>query len=1557
MATISLLLGDWALLASESKRKNANVRLAVEKCQQTAKNFDAHTPITNSTENQIIFTNPFFLALESGHDKLISASLLPIARLAGSNTLTSTQIRRILAVLNGFDLAAHTMETQLKILQILPSVMLNYGSEQSCFLQIVNLLAHLAETSEGGVANAASATLQQIFCSLYDQLKEHSTDPDESQYIRVLYLEDEKVQPFILDKFQYTCYLTFLDLCSVVSGEDLELFDGINISVSAALEDLESIISFHPQLFHSRKELAYLLRTKVVPALLKTLNSTTSFVYPLIIRALRIVQLLVTQQLTNLEIEVEIILLYANHIILDSSPRSNSASSPSMNLQSLNYPQWEKAVVIELYRNTLSFGCAKSLFAAYDNSPGKKNVLSEVFSVLDNYLANFYSSMISKTGLFVPGLQSTIMTKHSTNMKMALIDHLEKTNPPASIPEFYLPFLILSVVIDVSNGVAEFVSNMSLNVDSDTIEGEVEFITLFIETLYPEMFKFFDRFLHFSMDTEFFIDLVAALQRYTHAIGLLGLSSHRDKLLVLLAKCVCNNFPESRQSINPVSNVLSIGETLVDTISSTIANSTASPGSSNDGNKSTKEEKAITLRPRIFHSRLIVCLGALLNLAGSLGSTLETLWKIVFITLQWVDYFLNGPDDYSGYNNQNEVVRLGHPTLSSLDLTELKTMKLKGFQSVLQYQETTIMDILRVIRNSFLNNTGFLEDGISLDACPFNKSYIVKQLTRISELEFTHIEFYKSDARGFVTSFFIDSCTDRSLAPPFRILLTNSYAKFLLTMTIRGFKLKKNDLWLAENFLLDLKQFLLDLFALGKPMEHLTLNCEAEIQLIIFSTLHEHINLYDTYYQNFWDVGFAILNTVFLHRVDRKELDHKLDEKIRQLIVTSFGILKMILDEFLTTLPPQHFKPLIDTLLNYCQQQYDLNISFSSVSYFWLISDCLNSKRSVQNALTFESVQVLEEALNSKDIEPSTYYPMLNTYLLAKLAVLSSDHRSQVREGAIQTLFQILEVQGKELASWQSILLIVFPSLLDWEDLKPETPASKQKDMMVSLNLVLSNLVSVYSKFMMDFTREPDITEQFWTRLLEFLSSMLRLRWCELSLKVFQTYLDLLISFGGLQNMPPYIKKRLYDFWINAPIEYDFVNLAYQDALVAYLDGFKHLHPLLQDDTIQFSVGKLMSNLNKCARYPILGLNQKDHLKPTELQEAALSGLVTIGNSTKSEEIEASVVQQLAHICAYPFETRARIEAKLSSNFGNRIKIPTFVAISQMAYDSLKEKLLQSKNMRNFIVDNRLNKILKSLLFLVRNRAAGIPRDGSYPLWVNCNFEILTLLLRAIDECWDELVAQEGFWELVVECIVVNFEDRQENEEEFSVQQYGELTKQVIPALLRTEFTGQVSKLIKSLYSESFLYEFTSLERGIIGEPDAFEVLCNFDFESHFGTTKPICIKNNRSIRLMCLEEIFKFAGGMGNSSTDDLIDLTLLRVAFSLRRFIADSRLLRYKPLPRIQQVEIRIMLEGLLKVEKRIDDQRKKDLWKLISKCIPFAHRVDRLDVLLQDLALLNI
>lgn len=158
------------------------------------------------------------------------------------------------------------------------------------------------------------------------------------------------------------------------------------------------------------------------------------------------------------------------------------------------------------------------------------------------------------------------------------------------------------------------------------------------------------------------------------------------------------------------------------------------------------------------------------------------------------------------------------------------------------------------------------------------------------------------------------------------------------------------------------------------------------------------------------------------------------------LIDSSFATLKLILDEFMSTLPFKQLKLLIGTLFNFCSQSYDLNISFSSVSYFWLISDSLRSRISSTQAegnMTeqlnrFKTGDEMEEFIETTKQESYLFYILLDVYLLSSLVELAFNIRAQVRDGAIQTFYQIIEIHGNLLTasgSWDLLHEIVFPKL------------------------------------------------------------------------------------------------------------------------------------------------------------------------------------------------------------------------------------------------------------------------------------------------------------------------------------------------------------------------------------------------------------------------------------------------------------------------------------------------------------------------------------------------
>lgn len=1580
MATVAQVSTDLAGLTHDIKRKNHDVRLAVDHAMTEARKVPSTSIVSENPNLQVALCLPFITSLSSGNAKLVNHSLLVLLRLATLQSLHPDQVLLVIDSLHSLDMPSQGLETQLKILQASPPLTQNYSLDREHFLRVTAVCSRLASNTNVAVANTASATLQQVFSSLYDKLRNHGSTEEDARFTFVIDVEagNEKVASFQVDELELECCYVLLDLSSVVDGGHMEYFDAtdINLRPQAALEIIETIVSLNGDAFEAHAELAALLKFKTVPALLKVLNSQ-SYGFSMAVRTLRILHILVAFHMDMLEVESEIVISFANHIMLNvSSSNASDLLLPYGSSSQNALPYWEKVLILEFYKGLFSnFGTVRQIYDIYDSDAKKKNVLREVLSVLDIYLENNFSQFFSNDTIQVPQERTgNQLSKLSSTLKVAVLDHLDKLDPPANIPSLYSVHLIFKLLVSFAEGVSDFVTNLSANANSDTLETDVEFVTSMNEEVFPEIFQLFKKYIYCTMDSDYFHMCIRALQKYTHAIGLLGLSSLRDGLLLTLSDCCIKNTPPDEVKKNGASHLLSIGESIVESLSSTIQSpAIVSPSlhliSQLSERSSTAKSPAddTLLGLRTFNSRQVVCLRALSNLALSLGSTIQNSWKIVWITFQWVDYFMKGPDQFSGYPNLKDIKKYGEPKLSSQDISSLEASKARFFESINEYQQTSFQELVFVLAELYDGGSGNSSDKlIPLDTCPFNKTYFVDQLVIIAELNPQKFLFNHEETWNLLIDYFTTWGTNRAITYSMRNYLVNSFTDVIVNVTKQGF-LSRNealDTILAEKSMNALLAFLKSLLALGRPQEHLVLNCETELHLTILKTAHGLIDGYVERYQKSWDLVFEILNTAFINTQDSSN-DNNLNAKILSLISTSFGTLKLILDEFLTTLPTSQLKSLIDTLLNFCSQKYELNISFSSVSYFWLISDCINTKIGEQrhdiSVTNFDSItsMVLLQSLLASSSDSEIMNQALNIYLLAQLSNLSTDKRARVREGAIQTLFQIIDVQGKQLPSWKMVYNIVLPGLLDLSMCYDIEEKESRKDAIESLNLVLSGLVSVYTKFMMNFdSGNSDLVLSFWKKLIQYFEQMFQLNWKGLNLKIFQSYQDLILALSQ-KHISQELSDLLFEFWVNVSIDYDFVKPEYQDSLAVYNASFKPLFLIVKDKLDFENASRVLSNLNKCARYPVLKPSLNDTSKPTDLQKSVLDNLLLIDKKGQHEEILAGIIQQLGLISSYPYEIRGRIEAKLK-NVEGKLKIPSFIAISDMALEMLDLKLHELSSISVLLADKGFDKLARSLLYLVHYKAEGIVGVNNEPLWVRCNELIVYLVKRLMSESVDKVKNEKDVWNLLVECISVCFESLTESQEKHNVRQYEQLTQSILPVLFSTQIDqgALVEEFVYNVYKQSFLYELNDVERDLVGDllasgsndmESAYRVLADFLFEDSFGTTVQLPVYRNREIRLKCLTELFSFASSSDRSS---LIAMKCLitRSAFTLRRFTASERLLLKRPLPKIQQEEIYIILKGLQSVQHRASASQMAGIYKLLSQAIPYVTRLENISSLVE-------
>ncbi len=243
------------------------------------------------------------------------------------------------------------------------------------------------------------------------------------------------------------------------------------------LELIESVLSQHAGLFLVHTEQAYILRTRVMPFIIKSLNGKPDFA-----TSVRLVRILYTMLKKHLS-------------ILPSE--GGDALDALTQLLDQDTAIWRRALCMEVFRGIFAEpALMRRIFTLYDTKEGGRTILK-------NLTATFVRVSTEKPAVIGLGHQSTIPVAdpyanmgtssdqamlessgvtgiiggsvnegHNTGIssqwstvRVACIDQLDKAEPP-SIPESYIYALTLSCITSLSEGLAKFI--LPLTVPGDT---------------------------------------------------------------------------------------------------------------------------------------------------------------------------------------------------------------------------------------------------------------------------------------------------------------------------------------------------------------------------------------------------------------------------------------------------------------------------------------------------------------------------------------------------------------------------------------------------------------------------------------------------------------------------------------------------------------------------------------------------------------------------------------------------------------------------------------------------------------------------------------------------------------------------------------------------------------------------------------------------------------------------------------------------------------------------------------------------------------------------------
>lgn len=223
---------------------------------------------------------------------------------------------------------------------------------------------------------------------------------------------------------------------------------------------------------------------------------------------------------------------------------------------------------------------------------------------------------------------------------------------------------------------------------------------------------------------------------------------------------------------------------------------------------------------------------------------------------------------------------------------------------------------------------------------------------------------------------------------------------------------------------------------------------------------------------------------------------------IVSVLKSSFETLKVILDEILQSIPKNQIKVIIDSLYKFVKQTFDINISFNSTSYFWLISDYIKDKlESITGRSDFKyeltsEKQLVDYVMNDAS-DDYKYYQYLWIYLVLQLAKTSPDDRVQVRNGAILTTFSVIQSFSAE-ASQYSILyeIVLKPVILEIKAPKSASVLSPQdqKEWMESFVNISNGITKLLLKLINALYRfDSDEIKSMWKGIINYFVDLLNL--------------------------------------------------------------------------------------------------------------------------------------------------------------------------------------------------------------------------------------------------------------------------------------------------------------------------------------------------------------------------------------------------------------------------------------------------------------------------------
>ncbi|PQE03900.1 endosomal peripheral membrane protein [Rutstroemia sp. NJR-2017a BVV2] len=1127
-----------------------------------------------------------------------------------------------------------------------------------------------------------------------------------------------------------------------------------------------------------------------------------------------------------------------------------------------------------------------------------------------------------------------------------------------------------------------------LSLEEHPLFAEVKICAGIVDSCWPAVLATCSTFLYAALDQEYYHGLVRSFQKFTHVAGLLRLATPRDAFLTTLGKAAVPphvltanttqvQSPTTPSAIEPTtgSGIFNNARGIL-SVDSLVSNPDRSKQVFTDGPSSS------------LNTRNLLCLRALLNLGIALGPTLDSAWVIILGTLQQADLviFSSAKPARTPTTSRLENQDASNPSdlLANfrVEIKAVETAATRLLESTVDFPNEPFMQVVSALCDLFYKgeaNKVQEQPGASTPSSPEARrpSYTHKRVHSIITVPSTQNQedLFALAKLGDIASINIDRLTIYEPAVSGWDMLTSELISAACsTSATSSVRLRAADILVrialeAATYTLSapearrgaIQTMLLE--ALSRALQPLQ-NKERQTTVAIHSTdveVHKAIleglkSILEQCGETFisgWDIAFEIIGSVFVGN------DTKTSTRSAKLIRSSFNSLQLICSDFLSSLPNSCFLILVDTLYHFCTQDDDLNISLTTVTFFWVLSDFISSRTSSfslsPDLIEGSNEEALIEKASGDDRAVSD--AALWMFLLLRLTTVTADERLELRNSAIQTLLRIFDAYGDQLSAvaWSMCLKSVIFKLLSSIEthLRSTTDpecAMSDKD-KVGWNettvVILSGITKLLADYL-DVLTSHSTFESSWETLLGHFKAMLAFRILEVNTAVFNALRQILsrgnTKEGSQTNFSRDSVNQAWGLWADClpSITVSDKRGDNQDYLVAYVSALKEIYRLVESDLDAARVQRMLTLLREAIQEANASTYSADIEYLTPLQTQVLESLKMIRTDIKG--VPATLISQVAEFVALAF-----VPKDPSSN----TQRPTYVALSKASM-VLSEKLILSHSSESDIYTS--GAVSASLAAL----AGPIVMKYSFPVvsksispWRQATMSSLAIVDSILPIMAKTTLSEEvvrSIWTSIVniaigitsaDCTIAAETVDIKDDQEFDVASFLKLHELITPALGSAVILDRTRRTYtESLFRMSIIHPPQPNE---LPQPNQ-ELLATLYLPRKGRTVDPPPSPRTR-MSYVCFDELVTLVSL--HDSSPPRIKLAqaaapylILRSGLTLRAYIADQPLRGRMPQPLSQRKELLYILKKL--VELRCEDEAIPDTPGVESEGKKHLHRL---------------